>query len=143
MSKRTIAVPSRLAGYTALLLAVLLVSACSSSASSSAAASSSSLPSSSPSASSSATAIAATCEQVSAVLGDGPDPDADPVGFAEAHILLLRQINTPDQSLRGALSQLAEANQSFVASNGKSANAKEAVAVADKKINSICPGAAS
>jgi hypothetical protein len=141
MSKRTIAVPSRLAGYTALLLAVLLVSACSSSASSSAAASSSS--SSSPSASSSATAIAATCEQVSAVLGDGPDPDADPVGFAEAHILLLRQINTPDQSLRGALSQLAEANQSFVASNGKSANAKEAVAVADKKINSICPGAAS
>jgi len=141
MSERTIAVPSRLAGYTALLLAVLLVSACSSSASSSAAASS--LPSSSPSASSSATAIAATCEQVSAVLGDGPDPDADPVGFAEAHILLLRQINTPDQSLRGALSQLAEANQSFVASNGKSANAKEAVAVADKKINSICPGAAS
>jgi hypothetical protein len=133
MSERTIAVPSRLAGYTALLLAVLLVSACSSSASSSAAAS----------ASPSATAIAATCEQVSGVLSDGPDPDADPVGFAEAHILLLRQINTPDQSLRGALSQLADANQSFVASNGKSANAKEAVAVADKKINSICPGAAS
>jgi hypothetical protein len=133
MSERTIAVPSRLAGYTALLAAVLLVSACSSSASSSAAAS----------ASPSATAIAATCEQVSGVLSDGPDPDADPVGFAEAHILLLRQINTPDQSLRGALSQLADANQSFVASNGKSANAKEAVAVADKKINSICPGAAS
>ena len=139
MSERTIAVPSRLAGYTALLLAVLLVTACSSSASSSAAASSSS----SPSASSSATAIAATCEQVSSVLSDGPDPDADPVGFAEAHILLLRQISTPDQSLRGALSQLAEANQSFVASNGKSVNAKEAVAVADKKINSVCPGAAS
>jgi hypothetical protein len=129
MSERTIAVPSRLAGYTALLLAVLLVTACSSSASSSAAAS--------------ATAIAATCEQVSSVLSDGPDPDADPVGFAEAHILLLRQISTPDQSLRGALSQLAEANQSFVASNGKSVNAKEAVAVADKKINSVCPGAAS
>ena len=135
MSKRKTAVPSRLAGYAALLLAVLLVGACSSSASSSAVAS--------PSTSSSATAIAATCEQVSAVLGDGPDPDADPVGFAEAHILLLRQISTPDQSLRGALSQLAEANQSFVASNGKSVNAKEAVAVADKKINSICPGAAS
>ena len=135
MSKRKTAVPSRLAGYAALLLAVLLVGACSSSASSSAVAS--------PSTSSSATAIAATCEQVSAVLSDGPDPDADPVGFAEAHILLLRQISTPDQSLRGALSQLAEANQSFVASNGKSVNAKEAVAVADKKINSVCPGAAS
>jgi hypothetical protein len=135
MSKRKTAVPSRLAGYAALLLAVLLVGACNSSASSSAVAS--------PSTSSSATAIAATCEQVSAVLSDGPDPDADPVGFAEAHILLLRQISTPDQSLRGALSQLADANQSFAASNGKSANAKEAVAVADKKINSICPGAAS
>jgi hypothetical protein len=135
MSKRKTAVPSRLAGYAALLIAVLLAGACSSSASSSAAAS--------PSASSSATAIAATCEHVGAVLSDGPDPDADPVGFAEAHILLLRQISTPDQSLRGALVQLADANQSFVASNGKSANAKEAVAVADKKLNSICPGAAS
>ena len=129
MSKRTIAVPSRLAGYTALLLAVLLVTACSSSASSSAAAS--------------ATAIAATCEQVSGVLSDGPDPDADPVGFAEAHILLLRQISTTDQALHGALSQLADANQKFVTSKGKSANAKGAIAVASKKLNSICPGAAS
>jgi hypothetical protein len=77
------------------------------------------------------------------VLSDGPDPDADPVGFAEAHILLLRQISTPDQTLRAALSQLADANQEFVTSNGKSANAKEAIAVTDKKINSICPGAAS
>ena len=77
------------------------------------------------------------------MLGDGPDPDADPVGFAQAHILLLRQINTTDQALRSALSQLADANQKFVASNGKSANAKEAVAVASKKLNSICPGAAS
>jgi hypothetical protein len=135
MSKRKTAVPGRLAGYAALLLVVLLVGACSSSKSSPAAAP--------PSASSSATAIAATCEQVSGVLSDGPDPDADPVGFAQAHILLLRQISTPDQSLSGALSQLADANQSFVASSGKSANAKEAVAVADKKINSICPGAAS
>jgi hypothetical protein len=135
MSERKTAAPSRLAGYAALLVAVLLVGACSSPGSSSAAAPLS--------ASSSATAIAATCEQVSGVLSDGPDPDADPVGFAEAHILLLRQVSTSDQSLRGALSQLADANQSFVASKGKSANAKEAVAVADKKINSICPGAAS
>ena len=135
MSKRKTAVPSRLAGSAALLLAVPLVGACSSSASSSAAPS--------PSASSSTAAIAATCEQVSGVLADGPDADADPVGFAEAHILLLRQISTPDQSLRGVLGQLADANQSFVASNGESANAKEAVAVANKKLNAICPGAAS
>jgi hypothetical protein len=135
MNERTLAVPSRLAGCAALLLAALLVGACSSSASSSAAAS--------PSASTSAAAIAATCEHVSGVLSDGPDPDADPVGFAEAHILLLRQISPPDQALRGALSQLADANQKLVGSNGTSPNAKEAVAVADKKLNSICPGAAS
>jgi hypothetical protein len=122
---------NRLAGHVTLILTVALVCACSSSGQSSTAAPPS------------AATIAATCEQVSGVLGDGPDPDADPVGFAQAHILLLRQINTTDQALRGALSQLADANQKFVASNGKSANAKEAVAVASKKLNSICPGAAS
>jgi len=123
----------RLAGHVTLILMVVLVGACSSSGQSSTAAS--------PSASSSAAVIAATCEQVSGVLSDGPDPD--PVGFAEAHILLLRQINTTDQALRGALSQLADANQKFVTSKGKSANAKGAIAVASKKLNSICPGAAS
>src|ERR1700684_2610031 len=121
----------RLAGHVTLILTVALVCACSSSGQSSTAPPPS------------AATIAATCEQVSGVLSDGPDPDADPVGFAEAHILLLRQINTTDQALRSALSQLADANQKFVASNGKSANAKEAVAVASKKLNSICPGAAS
>jgi hypothetical protein len=126
---------NRLAGHVTLILTVALVCACSSSAQSSTAAP--------PSASPSAATIAATCEQVSGVLSDGPDPDADPVGFAEAHILLLRQISTTDQALRGALSQLAGANQKFVASNGKSANVKEAIAVASKKLNSICPGAAS
>jgi hypothetical protein len=42
-----------------------------------------------------------------------------------------------------AISQLANAYQEFFASNGKSSNAKEDVAVASKKLNSICPGAAS
>jgi hypothetical protein len=125
----------RLAGYVTLILTVALVCACGSSGQSSTAAATSASPS--------AAAIAATCEQVSGVLSDGPDPDADPVGFADAHILLLRQISTTDQALHGALSQLADANQKFVASNGKSANAKEAIAVASKKLNSICPGAAS
>jgi hypothetical protein len=125
----------RLAGHVTLILTVALACACSSSGQSSTAAA--------PSASPSAAAIAATCEQVSGVLSDGPDPDVDPVGFADAHILLLRQINTTDQALRGALGQLADANQKFVASKGKNANAKEAIAVASKKLNSICPGAAS
>ena len=53
-----------------------------------------------------------TCQRVSAVLSNGPDPDADPVGYAEAQVLPLRQTT-------------------------------EAVAVASKKVDSICPGAAS
>src|SRR5580658_6913734 len=91
----------------------------------------------------STTAVHAACTQVSAVLSDGPDPDSDPVGYAEAQILPLRQINVSNQALHGVISQLAAAYQKFFASNGKSSNAKEDVAVASKKLNSICPGAAS
>ena len=91
----------------------------------------------------STTATENACQQVSAVLSDGPDPDADPVGYAEAQILPLRQVNASNQALHGVISQLADAYQKFFASNGKSGNAKEDVAVASKKLNSICPGAAS
>ena len=65
-----------------------------------------------------AAAVGAAWQQVSAVLSDGPDLDSDPVGHAEAQILPLRQISAPDC-------------------------AKEALAVASKKLNTICPGAAS
>jgi hypothetical protein len=113
-------------GGVALSLAVPLICACSSST-----------------AHASAPAAESACQRVSAVLSDGPDPDADPVGYAEAQILPLRQINAPDQALHAAITQLAGAYQDFFASGGKSSNAKEAVAVAGKKLNSICPGAAS
>jgi hypothetical protein len=131
MTNRKTAYPGRLAGCVPLVLMVVLVCACSSSAHSTA------------TASASTTAIENACEQVSAVLGDGPDPDADPVGYAEAQILPLRQISVSNQALHGVISQLANAYQRFFASNGKSSNAKEDVAVASKKLNSICPGAAS
>jgi hypothetical protein len=116
-------------GGLALSLVVLLACACGSSSPAAAHAS--------------AATIASSCQHVSAVLSDGPDPDADPVGYAEAQILPLRQISVPDQALRGAIDQLADAYQQFFASKGKSSNAKEAVAVASKALNSICPGAAS
>ena len=91
----------------------------------------------------SATAVHATCTKVSAVLSDGPDPDADPVGYAEAQILPLGQIRTSDAQIRVAISQLAAAYREFFASNGSSSAAKLAVAAASKRINSLCPGAAS
>jgi hypothetical protein len=87
--------------------------------------------------------VRATCSQVSAVLSDGPDPDADPVGYAEAQILPLGQIRTADVQLRAAISKLAGAYRAFFVSNGSSSAAKLAVAAASKRIDSICPGAMS
>jgi len=129
MISRKTADLGRLAEQVALALVVLLVCACGSSARSAASASSS-------------TATENACQQVSAVLSDGPDPGADPVGYAEAQVLPLRQISVSDQALRAAIRQLADAYQEFFASNGAS-EAKEAVAVATRKVDFICPGAAS
>ena len=137
MTNRKTAYPGRLAGRVTLILMVVLVCACSSSAHSTATATATAT------ASASTTAIENACEQVSAVLSDGPDPDADPVGYAEAQILPLRQISVSNQALHGVISQLADAYQKFFAINGKSSNAKEDVAVACKTLNSICPGAAT
>lgn len=110
-----------------LALAAVLVSACGSARPAAAA----------------AAATAKTCQQVSVTLGDGPDPDSDPVGHAEAQIRPLRQIHAPDRALQSAIGQLDNAYSSLFTSNGASSAAKEAVVVASKRINSLCPGAAS
>jgi hypothetical protein len=93
-------------------------------------------------ASNAADTVSAACEQVSAVLSDGPDPGADPVGYAEAQVDPLRQIQAQDTALRTAIGKLADAYQDFFTSNGNN-TAKEAVSVASNAINKICPGAAS
>jgi hypothetical protein len=87
-------------------------------------------------------AVKTTCQNVSGVLADGPDPGADPVGYAEAQIEPLRQIHTGDKSLQAAVDDLASAYQKFFSSNGASA-AKQAVSKASHSVNHICPGAAS
>jgi hypothetical protein len=88
-------------------------------------------------------ALRSACRQVSAVLSDGPDPDADAVGYAEAQILPLGQIRTADAPLRAAIGRLALAYREFFASNGTSGAAKLAVAAASTQVNALCPGAAS
>ena len=90
-----------------------------------------------------AAAVKRACSQVSAVLADGPDPDTDPAGYAEAQILPLRHIKAPDRAFRAALSRLDAAYRQLFASQGQSDAATSAVAAASKKINRICPGAAS
>jgi hypothetical protein len=92
---------------------------------------------------SAAPAASAACTQISAALSDGPDPGADPVGYAEAQIKPLRAIETRDPALRAAIGDLASAYASVFAADGKSATATRAVAAASKKVNAICPGATS
>jgi len=76
-----------------------------------------------------------TCQQVSAVLSDGPDPGEDPVGYAEAQILPLRQVHTSDAALRSAITRLADAYARFFASDGKSTSAISAVTAAAAHMN--------
>jgi hypothetical protein len=83
-----------------------------------------------------------TCKQVEAVLSDGPEPQADPVGYAQAQVLPLRQIRTSDGKLRQAIDALASAYQSFSATDG-AGSAKSAVSRTSKTLDSICPGASS
>ena len=80
-----------------------------------------------------------TCEQVQAALSDGPDPEADPVGHAQAQILPLREIRTSDGALHRAIDTLAAAYRSFSSTDGSSA-AKSAVSTAGKTIEHLCPG---
>ena len=90
-----------------------------------------------------AMAISAACTEVSGALADGPDPDSDPVGYAEAQIKPLRAIVTSDSALCTAIDDLSAAYAQVFAGNGTSASASKAVAAATSKVRAICPGAAA
>ncbi len=87
--------------------------------------------------------IEQTCRQVEAVLSDGPEPAADPVGYAQAQILPLREIRTSDRRLHAAIYRLAAAYDAFAAEQRLGRTAKSAVTAATDSVNAICPGAAS
>ncbi|MFZ0667783.1 MAG: hypothetical protein WAM97_18700 [Acidimicrobiales bacterium] len=87
-------------------------------------------------------AIHSTCQDIAAVLSDGPDPGADPVGYALAQVSPLRQIHTSDASLQRAVDNLASAYEEVYKTNGSKA-ANDAVTQASNRVNAICPGAAS
>jgi hypothetical protein len=90
------------------------------------------------------TAAQQQCTAVADVLSDGPDPTADPVGYAEAQVLPLRQLKTTDTALRRAVARLAAAYQAYSTATG-SANTAAALAAskAEAAVNAICPGAAN
>jgi hypothetical protein len=85
----------------------------------------------------------AVCQKILAVFSDGPDPDADPVGYALSQILPLGQIHTSDQAVSTSLHSLIAADQALVKSNGADKTAKADIKKADKSLNTACPGVAS
>ena len=118
----------RRVGLTSLALAVPLLAACSSG--------------SSGGGSSQAQAPTAFCQKVLAVLSDGPDPDADPVGYALSQIAPLGQIHTSDHALAQQLSDLIAADHALVNTNGSDHAATKSIAKDDAGLNKVCPGVA-
>jgi hypothetical protein len=99
--------------------------------------------SSSPASSSSLSATQQGCTAVSDVLANGPDPDADAVGYAEAQVLPLEQLKLADTTLAHAVRELDTAYKSFSSTNGaKGTPAAVKVSAAEKAVNAICPNAA-
>ena len=83
------------------------------------------------------------CTAVSDVLANGPDPDADAVGYAEAQVLPLRQLKLAEATLADAVGQLDSAYKSFSSTDGaKGTPAAVKVSAAEKAVNAICPDAA-
>jgi hypothetical protein len=119
-----------LVGAAAAAFLAIAVTACGSSSSSSSSATT-------------ASAVQQDCTAISDVLSDGPDPDADSVGYAQAQVLPLRQLQIGDASLHRDVLALAAAYQAFSTGSGAGgATAAAAVARAENSVNSICPQAA-
>jgi hypothetical protein len=93
-----------------------------------------------------ASATAATqhaCTNVTNVLANGPDPDADSVGYAEAQVLPLSKLSISNSSLHKAIDRLDTAYREFSSNDGAdSATYAVKVSAAEKALNKICPNAA-
>lgn len=93
----------------------------------------------SPSATTKAKVIKSACTKVSAALSDGPDPSADPVGYAEAQIRPLSQIKTSDADMQTAIKYLDATYRLYFQTNGSHA-ASNSVKAALQLLSVYCPG---
>jgi len=97
----------------------------------------------SPANASATSATQRACTNVTNVLANGPDPDADSVGYAEAQVLPLSQLSISKGSLHKAVARLDMAYREFSSNNGAdSATYAVRVSAAEKALNKICPNAA-
>lgn len=89
------------------------------------------------------TAVQQACTTISGVLADGPDSDADPIGYAQAQVLPLRRLTISDVTLHRAVVTLASAYQTLSTSTASTrAAATQAVSKAENEVTKICPQAA-
>jgi hypothetical protein len=87
-------------------------------------------------------AVQQDCTSVADVLSDGPDSDADPVGYAQAQVLPLRQLSISDTSRHHAVLTLASAYEAYSTSSSSTrAASAAAVTKAENEVNKICPQA--
>jgi hypothetical protein len=122
--------PAVRATVAGIVPAAILLAGCGSSSSGAAAASNHPAP------------AANVCVQVADVLGNGPDPDFDPVGYAEAQYGPLATVKGATPALQQALKTLASAYHAEF-TGGLNKASKSAVKTASRSVNTFCPGAAS
>jgi hypothetical protein len=85
------------------------------------------------------------CRQVNAALSDGPDPQADPVGYALAQVAPLRRLapTTSDPTLRQAMDRLVTDFEAQYRDNGTETGVNKAVNRALAQVQSLCPAVPS
>lgn len=84
--------------------------------------------------------VLTSCQKVSAVLSDGPDPTADPVGYAEAQILPLESVHTSDVALGKKIIDLDDAFGDVYESGASEPSMRE-LTRAESALDALCPGA--
>jgi hypothetical protein len=90
-----------------------------------------------------AKAPVALCNELDAVLSDGPDPGADPVGYALSQILpLQQQVHSSDTAVMATVNQLIAADQALYNSSGADKSASATIQKDYTAINKACPGVA-
>jgi hypothetical protein len=88
-------------------------------------------------------AVQKDCTSVADVLANGPDSGTDPIGYAEAQVLPLRQLTISDATLHSAVLTLASAYETFSTSSPSTrAASAAAVTKAENEVNKLCPQAA-
>lgn len=84
----------------------------------------------------------ALCQELNGILSDGPDPGADPVGYALSQILPLQGVDTSDTAVGATVARLVAADQALVRSNGSDRAAAGTIRSSDHALDTACPGVA-